>query len=528
MAWCIASFGIAGISHAETYYMDSLAGNDLNSGITETHPWKTVGRANRKQFAAGDALLFKRGREWFDVMISVDSPDLTIGAYGTGVPPRLVGSISAKISDWKRRDDGVYYSYFPRPLSRKDWTNWEVQLVLESKDAFYRKVDSLEELNGKGRFFYDKRSQYLYVKPLDPVVSLTKTFYLGRQENVVEIRHAWVNRLVVRDLEIALANRYGIGVWWQGDKVLQGDVLVEKNHFIGNAFSAVCLSGGMNYGRIDIRSNVIRMSGAEGIYIGRNTARSAVVITDNLVGDPGDDNFGWHGEGPDSAFNGDGIEVKTGNRGVLIARNTIRNLGYSGCGICTGSSSALISDNLIENVKLPGSVWTNPAAGIFLDIDDSFGVPTVRHNRIRLKEGCAIHVRGNAALHPPLVIEDNDIELAPSSPYAQILFSVVNSHDVRISGNRCRGGSYGLAFAPADDPPVNYLVEKNEFYRTSKSPFYFAQSMPSELRGLALSSNRVCGDAPAFIQWKSRPSDTTLAAAKRVLGPKSIAAGPCP
>ncbi|HET6513540.1 MAG TPA: right-handed parallel beta-helix repeat-containing protein [Thermodesulfovibrionales bacterium] len=527
---------------AKTYYVDNIAGEDANPGSAEASPWKTVDRVNRQQFLAGDVLLFKRGGEWFDVMIDVTSPDLTIGAYGTGAPPRLVGSVA--VSDWQNRGNGIYSRHFPRPASRKEWTNWEVQLVMEPENRFYKRVESLEALTGEhfrdewerffddsiwgGRFYYDKRSQTLFIKPLNPDSALTKTFFVGRQENVVEIKHAHIDRLVVRDVEIALANRYGIGVWWQGDKMTQGSVLVENNMFVGNAFSAVCLSGYMNYDRIAIRNNTIRMSGAEGIYIGKNAARTAVEITGNVVGDLHDGNFGWRGEGPTSAFNGDGIEVKTENVGVLIRGNTIRHLAISGCGICTGSGSALITENVIEDIRLPGSKWLSPAEAIFVDIDDRLGVPTIRHNRIVLSEAAGIHVRGNMKLQPPLVIEDNYIELTPTNPNVQILFSVMNSHNIKIIGNKCTGGAYGLVFAPADDPAYDYYVRDNDFLNTAVAPFYFAQPGAAEFKRLFVSSNRVCGNSHVFIEWKNGVKVTTIADAHKVLGPNSLVATRCP
>jgi hypothetical protein len=506
--------------------VDSLYGNDLNRGTTETTPWKTVKHINMQPFAAGDVLLFRRGREWFDVMINVESPDLTIGAYGTGAPPRLVGSI--EVSGWESHGNGIYYTYFPRPASRKNWDGWEVQLVMETGNEFYKKVSSIDELRGNGQFYYDKPSQNLYIKPLDPVNSLGKTFYVGRQENVIEIKHARIDRLVVRDLEITLANRYGIGVWWQGDKERQGSVLVENNTFIGNAFSAVCLSGFMSYDRITIRNNTIRMSGCEGIYIGRYAARTAVEITGNTIGDPADSNYGWRGAGPTSSFNGDGILVKTGNRGLLIAENTIRHLtGY--CGICFGSGDALITKNLIQDVRMPGSAYPVAAAGIYTDIDDRLGVPVIKGNRISMSDASGIHIRGNYDLHPPMIVEENDIMLTPSNPNAQIEFTVMNSHNVEIKGNHCRGGAYGFALAANPPyPPVAFLVKGNDFLMTSASPFYFAQPGPGDLKGMTTISNKVCKGSPVYIEWKSGARVSTMAGAKSVLGPNSIIEAPCP
>jgi hypothetical protein len=388
-------------------------------------------------------------------------------------------------------------------------------------------VQSLNDLTGKGQFFYDKNTENLYVKPFDPVISPTKTIFIGQQENIFEIKHAQINNLTISDLEISLANRYGVGPWYQGDQMTQGNVLIENNIFIGNAFSAVCLSGSMSYERIIIRNNIIRMNGAEGVYIGKFAARTALEIVDNKIGDPKDAMFGWAGAGPTSAFNGDGIDVKNGNRGVLIARNIIRHLTSGGGGICL-HSSGLIVDNTIQNVSLPGTVWTSPPNGIFVDIDDLNELPVIKRNKISLSKAAGIVVRGNGKLHPPLLIEDNDIELTAENPHAQIIFTAMNSQNVKIIGNRCRGGTYGLALAPVDYPPVGFFIEKNDFLNTSKSPFYFSQYGPDQLQGLVMASNRVCEDSSVFIEWKGRKSDKTIEDAKKVLGPKSILEIPCP
>lgn len=518
-------FAIPAISFSTTYYVDSLAGNDRNLGTAETTSWKTVTRVNMQRFSAGDVLLFKRGGEWFDVMINVDSPHLTIGAYGVGSSPRLVGSV--EVSDWENRGDAIYSVYFPRPASHKNWKNWEVQLVMENSNRFYKKVTKHDDLTGNGQFYYDKSTQKLYIKPLDPVNSLKTPLYVGRQENIIEIKHARIDRLVVRDLEISLANRYGIGVWWQGDKMTQGSVMVENNKFIGNAFSAVCLSGGMSFDQITIQNNTIRMNGAEGIYIGKYAARTTVEINNNRIGDPKDSNFGWRGEGPKSAFNGDGIDIKSGNYGVVITGNMVQKLKGL-CGICTGSGTSIITNNVIKNVLMPGSALPMPAAGIFVDIDDDFGVPQIKSNKIRMSDAAGIHVRGKYTLHPPAVIEDNDIELAPSNPNAQIVFTVMNAQHVKIKGNRGKGGAYGLAFAATPAyPPTAYTVEGNEFLNVSKSPFFFAQSGPGDLKDMMMKSNRVCKGAPTFIEWKSRENVKTRTSAKRVLGSNSVVEVSC-
>ncbi len=138
--------------------------------------------------------------------------------------------------------------------------------------GFYKKVDSYQLLKVPGSFYYDIQGQKLYVYPFDADAFPTKRIWVGRQDNIVEIRSLRITDLTVHDLEIDLSNRYGIGPWWQGDKQTQGTIIVENNDFVGNAFSAVCLSGGMSFERILIRNNRIRKNGAEGIYIANMSA----------------------------------------------------------------------------------------------------------------------------------------------------------------------------------------------------------------------------------------------------------------
>lgn len=516
----------ANVADAAIYYVDSLSGNNAYAGTSEAAAWRTVSRVNLQHFSPGDELLFRRGCEWIDVNVRVTTSSFKIGAYGVGTAPRLLGSIP--VADWKKKTDGIFFKFFPRPTSHKDWAKWDVQLVMEEEHpyGFYKKVDSYQLLKVPGSFYYDIQGQKLYVYPFDADAFPTKRIWVGRQDNIVEIRSLRITDLTVHDLEIDLSNRYGIGPWWQGDKQTQGTIIVENNDFVGNAFSAVCLSGGMSFERILIRNNRIRKNGAEGIYIGKYVGRKAVEITNNEIGDPADNNFGWRGEGPRSAFNGDGLEVKTGNRGVLIGSNQVRNLtGY--CGICTGSSDALVVNNDIEDIRMPGSERPAVAAGIYFDIDDNFSVITVKGNRMKLSEADGIHVRGNYELHPGAVIENNNIELTSDNPNAQIKFTVMNSQHVRIISNRASGGAFGLAFdAVPAYPPIDYVVTDNEFLNTG-CPFFFSHAEARELSDLKLEANKVCTDSPVYIQWKSGEKVTSFSAAEKLLGEKSIVEQKC-
>ncbi|KHF29273.1 hypothetical protein VQ056_12095 [Paenibacillus sp. JTLBN-2024] len=44
-----------------TYYVDSLGGDDGNSGTSENSAWKSLDKVNATTFAPGDKILFKAG-----------------------------------------------------------------------------------------------------------------------------------------------------------------------------------------------------------------------------------------------------------------------------------------------------------------------------------------------------------------------------------------------------------------------------------------------------------------------------------
>ncbi len=83
----------ATMAHAKTYYVSQSAGNDKWGGEAaapdgKTGPWKTLARASKETYAAGDKLLLKRGDTWNEELRPLGSgtPDkpVLIGSYGDG------------------------------------------------------------------------------------------------------------------------------------------------------------------------------------------------------------------------------------------------------------------------------------------------------------------------------------------------------------------------------------------------------------------------------------------------------------
>ncbi|MDG6107648.1 right-handed parallel beta-helix repeat-containing protein [Dactylosporangium aurantiacum] len=79
-----------------TYYVDAAAGADSNSGLDQSHPWKSLGKINATTFGAGDRILLKAGSTWTGQLWPKGSgaagAPIVVDSYGTGNKPRINGA----------------------------------------------------------------------------------------------------------------------------------------------------------------------------------------------------------------------------------------------------------------------------------------------------------------------------------------------------------------------------------------------------------------------------------------------------
>jgi hypothetical protein len=76
---------------ADTFYLDSLAGDDANSGRSADQAWKSLSKASANVFHPGDTLALKRGGRFagglsLGLQGTAEKP-ITISAYGEGAAP---------------------------------------------------------------------------------------------------------------------------------------------------------------------------------------------------------------------------------------------------------------------------------------------------------------------------------------------------------------------------------------------------------------------------------------------------------
>lgn len=105
----IVLISMAGFS--ATYYV-SNTGNDANSGLSSSSPWKSIAKVNAANLMPGDQVLFQKGNTFFGTLTvknsGTSSSPIVYGAYGTGNNPVLTGFTA--VSGWTSLGGNVWES----------------------------------------------------------------------------------------------------------------------------------------------------------------------------------------------------------------------------------------------------------------------------------------------------------------------------------------------------------------------------------------------------------------------------------
>lgn len=83
-------FPFSAASQQKTYYV-SPSGDDSNSGLSKSRPWKTLSKVNETAFLPGDKILFKSGETWYGQLdmkgSGAEGKPITIASYGGSARP---------------------------------------------------------------------------------------------------------------------------------------------------------------------------------------------------------------------------------------------------------------------------------------------------------------------------------------------------------------------------------------------------------------------------------------------------------
>jgi parallel beta-helix repeat protein len=115
----LVGYGLFGLSvllgapnnaFGQTIYYVAAYGNDTNSGRTEAKPFQTMARVSSLGLQPGDAVVFKRGDTFRGALTvrqsGTSERPIRIGAYDTGEPPILAGSVV--VSGWANIGGNVW------------------------------------------------------------------------------------------------------------------------------------------------------------------------------------------------------------------------------------------------------------------------------------------------------------------------------------------------------------------------------------------------------------------------------------
>jgi len=88
-------FMIPAVLNAETYYVDSDAGSDSNTGTSPARAWKSLDKVNIQTFNPGDTVLFKSGAKWTGILhlkdSGVEDKPIVVDKYGGTELPVIQG-----------------------------------------------------------------------------------------------------------------------------------------------------------------------------------------------------------------------------------------------------------------------------------------------------------------------------------------------------------------------------------------------------------------------------------------------------
>jgi len=192
-----------------TYYVDSTSGNDSNNGLSETSAWKTMWKVGdyslSPQFAAGDQILFKRGKSYASSIYfrssGTDGNPIIIGAYGTGSAPILAST------------QGI-----PGGTTAANWTDvgndtWRIDNIsgdptrlwlngVEYVEANASASDPVSLIDDHYRWYYDVVNTSLYVYATsNPATAYSGTSGLQAKQHEFEFIN--VSYITLKDLDIA-------------------------------------------------------------------------------------------------------------------------------------------------------------------------------------------------------------------------------------------------------------------------------------------------------------------------------------
>jgi hypothetical protein len=202
------------------YYVKNT-GNDSNSGLSDALAWQTINKINNHNFVAGDQILFNRGDVWreqlrFQSVNGTSSSRITIGAYGSGNKPKLLGSVNGDVNGYWTSLGSNKWASPSNSFSSESFILFYDTNLATSKASINKTSSSA--LTANWDMWYDPvgRRVVVYQSNGSPDtqangIEIAGIFNITTQGSVLTIN--WCNYITIDNIDVRYSNESGYNMW---------------------------------------------------------------------------------------------------------------------------------------------------------------------------------------------------------------------------------------------------------------------------------------------------------------------------
>ncbi|WNR46165.1 right-handed parallel beta-helix repeat-containing protein [Paenibacillus roseipurpureus] len=328
------------------YYVDSLGGDDMNGGTSESAAWKTLSKVNATTFVPGDQILFKAGGIWTGQLSpkgsgSSGSP-IIINQYGTGSKPIINGGGLVNTGAFRLYNQ-EYWEINNLEITNKGTTSGQKMGVsIEAKDIgtlnhIYLKNLVIHDVNGLQT---DKQNGGIWVhtygnvvqSKFDDIQITNNTVYNTDRAGIVVTSDWWCNPDVVTcgstrpayvpSTNVVVSNNFvyslggdGISIRDTSSPIVEYNVVHDANARSGDYNNAIWTYNATN-AVVQYNEAYLTRTSKDGLGFGLDYLQSGAIYQYNYSHD---------NEGGFAAVYSDGSWAPQSNKNSVIRYNISQN-----------------------------------------------------------------------------------------------------------------------------------------------------------------------------------------------------------
>lgn len=177
-------------SIANTYYIDSLNGNDDATGLSAEAAWKTIAKVNKTRLEPGDQVLFRRNCLWRETLVPRSGKPgrpIRYADYGEGTLPIIQRSVAADSPDfWEETTKDIWRTV--KTTADKKGLPLPVDIgniIFNHGIRCGVKKFALDKLDTPYDFYYDSTDSCIYLRhPGNPCSKWTSIELVQRYQGI--------------------------------------------------------------------------------------------------------------------------------------------------------------------------------------------------------------------------------------------------------------------------------------------------------------------------------------------------------